>query len=123
MSIADDKPLGETHVLILRLIDEGKAVTLPAIRRSLKHRISGEHVPSMMASMVRRGFVVQTGGGQYLVTKSGRRYVPSKFRPAFDTGVYVPPSFSPARPGALDYARHPSVAAGIARPYHAEGVL
>lgn len=37
-----------------------------------------------------------------------------QFRP------YVPPVIQPARPGALDFKRHPSVAAGVARPYWGE---
>lgn len=119
----DKRPLGEVHVLILRLIEEGKATTLPAIRAGLKHRTSGENIPRILASLARRGLIVQTGGNQYLVTKLGRRHVPTTQRPAFDTGIYQPPSYAPARAGSLDYARHPSLAAGVRRPYHAEGVL
>ncbi len=35
---------------------------------------------------------------------------------------YVPPSAEPARKGANDYKRMPSVAAGVRRPYWAEGL-
>lgn len=33
---------------------------------------------------------------------------------------YVPPSFVPVRAGAMDFARLPSVAAGVRRPYWGE---
>lgn len=33
---------------------------------------------------------------------------------------YVPPVAAPARPGANDYKKLPSVAAGVRRPYWAE---
>lgn len=120
---SDKKPLGEVHVLILRLIESGKATTLPAIRAGLKHRTSGDNIPAMLAMLNRRGLVVQTGGAQYLVTKTGRKVLPVTQAPAYDTGNYKPPNYAPARAGALDYARYPSVAAGVRRPYHAEGVL
>ncbi|MFA7327365.1 MAG: hypothetical protein WC121_11915 [Candidatus Kapaibacterium sp.] len=117
---SDNKPLGDVHILILRLIESGKATTLPAIRAGLKHRQSGENIPNMLAGLNRRGFVIQTGGGQYLVTKEGRKFLPTAQAPTFDTGDYQPPSYAPARPGAMDYARYPSVAAGVRRPYWGE---
>lgn len=44
----------------------------------------------------------------------GTPRVDIQFRP------YVPPSFAPMRPGAEDFNRLPSVAAGVKRPYWGE---
>lgn len=48
------------------------------------------------------------------VNPTGSPLVAIPFRP------YVPPSMEPARKGASDYKRMPSVAAGIRRPYWGE---
>jgi len=42
--------------------------------------------------------------------------------PGLEFRPYVPPSVEPARKGAADYKRLPSVAAGVRRPYWAEGL-
>jgi hypothetical protein len=47
---------------------------------------------------------------------TGAPLVNIPFRP------YAPPSFVPARRGANDYKRMPSVAAGVRRPYWGEGL-
>jgi hypothetical protein len=56
----------------------------------------------------------RTGG--VAVTPTSSPLVPIPFRP------YVPPSVEPARKGASDYKRMPSVAAGVRRPYWGEGL-
>lgn len=40
--------------------------------------------------------------------------------PGLEFRPYVPPSFQPMRPGANDFKRLPSVAAGLKRPYWGE---
>ena len=54
--------------------------------------------------------------GSPAVKPTGNPLVAVPFKP------YVPPSFVPARQGANDYKRMPSVAAGIRRPYWGEGL-
>lgn len=51
----------------------------------------------------------RTGG--VAVTPTASPLVQIQFRP------YVPPSTEPARKGANDYKKLPSVAAGVRRPY------
>ncbi len=56
----------------------------------------------------------RTGGVS--VTPTSPPLVAVPFRP------YVPPVTEPARKGASDYKRLPSVAAGVRRPYWGEGL-
>ena len=54
--------------------------------------------------------------GAPALNMKGSPLVAIPFRP------YVPPSMEPARKGAADYKRMPSVAAGVRRPYWAERI-
>ena len=117
-----DKALGVVHMLVLQMIDSGKADTLPKVRASLKHRQSGDNIPQMLAMLNRRGFINEVGGNRYTLTKKGYACLPKTQAP-LEVTRYVPPSYLPARPGAMDYARHPSIAADSARPYWAEGLI
>ena len=119
---ADKRPLGLVHMLVLQMIDSGKATTLAEIRASLKHRQSGENIPSMLAMLSRRDFVNEVGGNRYTLTKKGYACLP-KVQAPLEVTRYVPPSYLPARPGAMDYASKPSIAADTARPYWAEGLI
>jgi hypothetical protein len=40
--------------------------------------------------------------------------------PGIEVRPYVPPPAPPRRQGAMDFAKYPSVAAGVARPYWGE---
>lgn len=114
--------LGLTHTAVLEAVAAGRADTLPEIRKILKTRLSGDAVAGMLLQLVQRDYLVQVNGGRYALTAKGWRSVPSVQRP-IEMSRYVPPSYAPSRPGSMDFAKYPSVAAGVARPYHAEGIL
>lgn len=122
MSFGKRSGLGLTHTAVLEAVAGQRADTLPEIRKILKTRLSGDAVAGMLLQLVARDYLVQVNGGRYALTAKGWRSVPSVQAP-IEMTRYVPPSFAPARAGAMDFARYPSVAAGQRRPYHAEGIL
>lgn len=113
---------GPLRQRVAALVMAGTARTLDEIRPHLKDRASGAAVDHLVATMIRDGLLVQKRAGVLGVTAKGARLV-SISPPVFAGGTYTPPKAPPRRPGAMDFARYPSVAAGQRRPYHAEGVL
>lgn len=112
--------LGTVQLMVLQAIGR-EPMDLATVTAMLKHRYSGPGVKQMLAGLLKRDYLTQIGGGRYALTAKGFATI-QKAQTPFAMGRYVPPSYAPARLGAMDFARLPSVAAGVARPYWAEGV-
>ena len=119
MTSATTRGAGPLRQRVASLLNAGTARTLDDLRPHLKDRASGAAVDHLVAAMLRDGLLVQKRAGVLGITSRGARLVSLPQQP-FAGGQYRPPSFAPARPGAMDFARLPSVAAGVARPYWGE---
>ena len=76
----------------------------------------------VMQRLARDSLIVATNQC-YSITPRGLKRVPRAAVVVQPLAPYVPPVAPPRRAGSMGFARYPSVAAGVARPYHAEGVL
>lgn len=107
---------GPLRQRVASLVNAGTARTLDELRPHLRDRASGAAVGHLVGTMIRDGLLVQKRAGVLGVTAKGARLV-SITPPVFAGGTYTPPKAPPRRPGSMDFARLPSVAAGAARPY------
>lgn len=107
---------GPLRTRIVSVINAGKASTLDDLRPIVKDLATGVTLERAVARMLSDGLLVAKRGGAYGITGRALRFLsvaPAPFR----AGVYVLPATPPRRPGSMDFAEAPSLAAGVRRPW------
>lgn len=102
---------------VIRAIRCG-ARTFGDIRPTTDRMLGGAALQTMLDTMTKRGFLTVSAAGIYSATDAGNRLAPP-LTAEQPFPRYVPPQKPPLRPGAMDFASKPSVAAGKPRPYKA----
>lgn len=104
---------GTAQQTVVRCIQSGNWTTR-GILAALKSICSGTPANHLLQRMLEEGLIRRRPGG-WRVTPQGERIAPPASLPAMEP--YRPPAPMPLRPGALDYRRAPSLAAGVTREY------
>lgn len=107
---------GLVRQIICTAVAQGRASTVADLRRSLRNTLGGSQVDEVVVLMIREGLVVRMRGGTLRVTPLGGKLVPSVQQP-FARTTYAPPAAPPRRPGSMDFAQLPSIAAGEPRSW------
>lgn len=104
---------GKAHIAVIRAIQAG-AWTHRAVIRSLNSICSGETAINAVRRMENEGLIGRKRGGWH-VTAKGQSLLPIAQLPPMTP--YRTPKGSPMRPGAMDFGRLPSMAAGQLREH------
>lgn len=112
---------GEAAQRVLRLLEREKRTRAECYAAAAE--VVGEADARIVVQRLARDSLIVATNQCYSITPRGLKRVPRASVVIQPMRPYVPPAAPPRRAGSMDFARYPSVAAGVARPYHAEGVL
>lgn len=112
---------GEAAQRVLRLLEREKRTRAECYAAAAE--VVGEADARIVVQRLARDSLIVATNQCYSITPRGLKRVPRAAVVVQPLAPYVPPVAPPRRAGSMGFARYPSVAAGVARPYHAEGVL
>jgi hypothetical protein len=101
---------------VVSLINAGRARTLADLKPLMKGAVSGVALERVVARMLSDNLLVEKRGGVLGITARGAKLITLPPPPPV-VGVYVPPPAPVRRPGSMDFARLPSLAAGARREW------
>lgn len=104
------------RVEIAKLISNGIRSKNEILRILGNRRFAESVILGTLESLCSDSMVMRGRGGTYSLTTAGWDLAPRPYTLA-DAGTYRTPARPPMRPGADDWRRAPSVAAGIEREY------